>query len=406
MFGKPQLEEKINFIMKLGTALHKHGAPAHRLERLLNNIASSQKLEAEFFCTPTAIMASFADGNKRQSAMSRIEPGEINLAKTIEIDKVGFDLYHGDLTIKDANKALDKINSRNSKHPAVLSISAYGLVSMGASYLLGGGFYEMIFSLLVGLSVGLLAFISEDNKALKRVFESLSALLAYIIAAAIFYFQPIFSSQIVIIAGLIVLIPGLTLTIAIEELSTQNLVAGTARMMHALIGFFKIAFGLIIGSQLVNLFFNLQTSREPSTEASIYFVAFIFAIIPLAFTILFKARLKDAPWIYISCALSLFSTKVIGVNLEPELAAFVSGLLIASASNYYSRTSNKAAAVPLLPGLLLLVPGSIGFKGINSLINEDTLTGLNLSFEMFIVAVALVAGILFANILVSTKRSL
>lgn len=400
------LEDKISFIMKLGTALHRHGAPAHRLERLLNNIAISQDIKGEFFCTPTAIMASFLDRGHRQSAMSRTNPGGINLRKTIELDKVAFDLYHGNIILADADKAVDEINTHTVNYPKTLEILSYALVSMGAGFLLGGGLYEMVFSFVVGLSVGLVAVLSQANESLTKVFESLSAIVAYIIASGIFYFLPIFSSQIVIIAGLIVLIPGLTLTIAIEELSTQNLVAGTARMMQALIAFFKIAFGLIVASQLVNLFSDQQSIQELSRDIPIYFIVIAFSVIPLAFTVLFNARLKDAVWIYGACYLSLLCAQLIAANLGPEPGAFISALLIASASNYYSRTQKKPAAVMLLPGLLLLVPGSIGFKGINSLIEQDTLTGLNLSFEMFIVAVSLVAGILFANILVPSKRSL
>ena len=59
-----------------------------------------------------------------------------------------------------------------------------------------------------------------------------------------------------------------------------------------------------------------------------------------------------------------------------------------------------------MPGLILLVPGSIGFRGLSFLVEKNTLAGIETTFQMFMIAVALVGGLLLASILVSPKRSL
>jgi len=56
--------------------------------------------------------------------------------------------------------------------------------------------------------------------------------------------------------------------------------------------------------------------------------------------------------------------------------------------------------------VLLLVPGSMGFRGMESLLDRDTLTGVETVFAMFVVAIAIVAGLLIANALVQPRRSL
>jgi uncharacterized membrane protein YjjB (DUF3815 family) len=54
--------------------------------------------------------------------------------------------------------------------------------------------------------------------------------------------------------------------------------------------------------------------------------------------------------------------------------------------------------------MILLVPGSLGFRGISSLLDRDTLTGIETTFAMFVVAMAIVAGLLIANAAVSPRR--
>ena len=57
-----------------------------------------------------------------------------------------------------------------------------------------------------------------------------------------------------------------------------------------------------------------------------------------------------------------------------------------------------------MPAMILLVPGSLGFRGISSLLDRDTLTGIETTFAMFVVAMAIVAGLLIANAVVSPRR--
>jgi uncharacterized membrane protein YjjB (DUF3815 family) len=59
-----------------------------------------------------------------------------------------------------------------------------------------------------------------------------------------------------------------------------------------------------------------------------------------------------------------------------------------------------------VPAVLMLVPGGMGFQGMSSLLDRDTLTGVETLFAMFIVATSIVAGLLIANAVVSPQRSL
>ncbi len=76
------------------------------------------------------------------------------------------------------------------------------------------------------------------------------------------------------------------------------------------------------------------------------------------------------------------------------------------ASNLYARLVNRPALVPLVPGVLFLVPGSLGLRSVMGLLDDDTLRAVDTGFEMGIVAIALSTGLLVAGGLVPPKREL
>jgi len=50
-----------------------------------------------------------------------------------------------------------------------------------------------------------------------------------------------------VLSAVIVLVPGLALTMGLAELSSRNLVSGTARIMDAIMQLFKLYFGAFLG---------------------------------------------------------------------------------------------------------------------------------------------------------------
>jgi uncharacterized membrane protein YjjB (DUF3815 family) len=58
----------------------------------------------------------------------------------------------------------------------------------------------------------------------------------------------------------------------------------------------------------------------------------------------------------------------------------------------------------LVPGILLLVPGSVGFRSLLSLLDRKAVVGLETGFSMLMTAVALAAGLLIASIVVPEAR--
>jgi uncharacterized membrane protein YjjB (DUF3815 family) len=90
------------------------------------------------------------------------------------------------------------------------------------------------------------------------------------------------------------------------------------------------------------------------------------------------------------------ATRLGSALLGPELGVFVGALAVGLGSNFFNRLTNRPAAVTLVPGLLTLVPGSVGFRSISALLESEVVQGIDTAFAMVLTAVSLVAGLLTA----------
>jgi uncharacterized membrane protein YjjB (DUF3815 family) len=250
----------------------------------------------------------------------------------------------------------------------------------------------------------MLGVLGSRKPSLGRVYVPVAAFAAASLAAAMALVIPHYSVYVATLAGLIVLIPGLTVTTAMTELSTGNLVSGTARLMGALILFLIIGFGVAMGGEIVRIFFGTYSSLVRPVTLPEWTSWAALVVAPLAFTVLFRAHARDAGWILVAGGLGIMGSRFGAAELGPELGAFVGAFIVGVASNLYAWLLHRPASVTLVPGTLLLVPGSIGFRSLSSLLDREVVTGVETAFTMVLIAAGLVAGLLLANVVTPLRR--
>jgi len=92
--------------------------------------------------------------------------------------------------------------------------------------------------------------------------------------------------------------------------------------------------------------------------------------------------------------------------LDAELGVVIGALALGIAANLYARVLDRPQQVVLVPAMILLVPGSMGFRGMSSLLDRNTMNGIETTFATFVVALAIAAGLLIASAVVSPRRAL
>jgi uncharacterized membrane protein YjjP (DUF1212 family) len=404
----PQREEPpdaggIGFILRLGRALHTYGYPANRLEEVMGEASRLLGIVGQFFSTPTAIFAAFGPQDAQQTFLIRVEPGGTELGKLAELDAVTHDVLVGKMTADAGAAKVSAILSAPPRYGPALRVAAFGLVSGTGSRFLGGGGREVAVAALIGLIIGLLSQLADRRTSVKRLFEPIAAFTAAVLASACGVYFGTQSISNDVLAGLIVLLPGLMLTSAMIEIATGHWMSGTARLSGALLVLLEIGFGVALGGRLAYLVLGAPvTTRSVALPGWTELAALVLA--PLAFTVLLRAHPKDAVWIVVAGALGVGGSRLGAPWLGPELSVFVGALTAGVASNIYARVFDRPSMVTLVPGILLLVPGSLGFRSIASMTDAKVVSGMETAFKMVLIAVALAAGTLISRLILPQRR--
>ncbi len=396
------------FVALLARELHRYGSPAHRLEEAMRSVAQKLGLEGEFFCTPTAIFASFRPveaerrGEPPHTFLLRLEPGEMNLERLSLLDSILLRVLHGELAIEAATAEIAAAAARPPRYGRVLTVLAFAGSSAATARFFGGGLLEAGAAAAIGLLIGLLALFAESRPATGLVFEALAAALAAFSASAAAA-RADASFLIVTVSALIVLMPGLTLTTAVSELAMRHLASGSARLAGALLVFMALAVGFALGSRCGTLVFGPLGPHYPPPQP---FATEVLALLVAAASllVLFRARPRDLALFFGAATLALAGSRLGSNLLGPQLCALAGAVVVGAAAHLYARWLNRPSVLVQLPGLMVLVPGSLGFRSVAALLEEDTLAGVQSAFTVVLIAISLAMGLLIASAIVPPRR--
>ena len=392
------------FVLRLGRALAGAGYPTHRLEDILSEVCERLDLRGQFFVTPTSIFASFGPDERQHTHLIRVEPGGTDLGDIAAIEEIGRAVVEGALAPRAAIAALDRLDAAPPPYGRLVTLLASVVSSACAARFLGGAMREIVAAGAVGAVVGLVALASRRAPSLGRVAEAATAFVAAFALAGITHLGYPMSTTLAALAGLIALLPGLTLTVAMAELVARHLVSGTSRFVGSLMSLVGLAFGVALGSSAARVVFGGQPlTRQPVTPPA-WTELIGLALAPLAFTILMRGRFRHAPLMLFVCVTGFYGGRLGARVFGPELGIVLGSFSAGLAANVIHRLRGVSSGVTLPPALLLLVPGSIGFRGLALMLDDRVLDGVQAAFRMVIMLSALVAGLFAATALAPAPR--
>lgn len=408
-----RFEAQASFIAELASRLHAYGTTAQRLEGAVEGVSHQLGLDCEVWSNPTGIILSFADPERGQhngiTRVLRLAPGEQHLGRLAATDAIAEDVLAGRMDPAAGLAALKALDRPDTGRARALTAFSFGLSAASVAALLGAGWPDVATAGVIGIVIGVMCVLAEGRPRLSEALEAIAALVATLLAAAVATFVEPLSFKTVIVASLIVLMPGLMLTNAVSELSSQQLVSGTARFAGALMILMKLTFGTVAAMQVVTLLGWQPQEAVPQPLAPLAELVAL-GVAAFAFAVLFRASRRDYP---IVMGAVLFGYALTRLGGEWGLAsanfaggAFLAGMGVAVLSNAYGRWANRPGALIRVPGIILLVPGSVGFRSLNFVMERDVFLGLDTAFALLSALIALVAGLLFGNLLVPSRRNI
>lgn len=384
--------------------LHQYGTPSHRLERVMTRMAQALKVEGTFLYTPTALIVSVKDAEGERTYLRRVDSGALNVDKLICFDETLEQVEAGSLEISAASDRLEEIANRPSPFGIWLTNIACAVACAAVAIFFRGTPIEILIAGLLGFGVALVEMIAAKFKWETGLLEPVVGFAAAVGALAIAKFVVPIDDRLVTLAALIVIIPGLQITVALTELAVGHSSAGAARLASGLVSLLTITIGVALGWRLAEGWRTLPVGEAAEFPEPLLWLAILVA--PLTFAIVFRARWPQWPVITFVAIAGFVTSAWVGLTVGLEASAFCGALVVGLGSNLYARLRDRPALVPFTPGIIVLVPGSLGYRSLTAFIDHETMAGVDFAFNMLIVAVALVGGILTSNMVLPPKRIL
>jgi len=407
---------RIAFVLELARRLHQYGTSAPRLEMAVAGAAQRLGLAADVWSSPTAVIISFADLAQGEEAVAqttqvmRLAPGEVNLQRLCDADDIADRAIAGELDLREGFRLLRALGRPDTRRDKIGLLASYGLSAASiAALFLHSSWVDLLVAGVIGVIIGGITLLAASRPQLAAASDAICALVATAVTIVVSAFVVPLAIKSVVLASLIILVPGMSLTTAVREISSQHLVSGMARMGGAMSTLLKLTFGTIAATQLCAAFgITARDFALPALPAWTDYPALLAAAI--AFAILFRAARRDWLVVIVAVIVGYLATRwggaISGSLPGAPFGVFLGGLLLGALANIYARFAHRPGAVIREPGILLLVPGSVGFRSMSFLLERDTSLGLDTGLLLLTLLVSLVAGLMFGDLLVSPRRSL
>ncbi|GKZ80567.1 hypothetical protein AnigIFM56816_004792 [Aspergillus niger] len=387
--GKPQLEDEIRitvqiaellsrqgYLIRLCRALMKYGAPTHRLEEYMKMTARVLEVDGQFLYIPGCMIISFDDASTHTTEVRLVRsPQGVDLGRLCDVHLIYKEVIHGVIGVEEAIQRLDEILKQKNKYPVPVVILIYGCASACVGpFAFNARPIDMPIAFLLGCLLGTLQLVlSPRSNLYANVFEISAAVLTSFLARAfgsirygdgrLFCFSALAQSSIALI------LPGYMVLCASLELQSRSIVAGSVRMVYAIIYSLFLGFGITIGTAVYGLLDGDASSDytcPPSPITNEYLQHFPFAILfTFCLAVINQAKWKQIPMMLIisfaGYVTNYFGTKRFysSTQISNALGAFVIGVM----GNLYSRLRHGFAAAAMLPAIFVLVPSGLAASG-------------------------------------------
>jgi uncharacterized membrane protein YjjP (DUF1212 family) len=403
--------ERIAFVVDLARHLHAYGTTSQRMEGAVESVARRLSLDCQPWSNPTGIILAFSDpsrpaGESDTMRVVRMGPGDTNLRKLCLADGIAEDVISGRMGVSAGRAALRELDRPDSRRARAMLAIGFALASASVAGLLRLPWLDIATSGAIGFLIGLLALAAQSRPRLHEGFEALAGLLAGTVAILVSRLVGPLNLNTVIIASLIVLLPGMSLTLAANELTSRHLMSGTARFAGALMVIVTLTIGTAIALGIADAVGVAPQVRalRPQPE---WVVWCALGVAAYAFAVLFRAQRRDYPRVMGAVIAGYLISRFAGEWLGPPAGVFLAALAATAAGNGYARWFKRPGALLRLPGIIILVPGSISLRGVISLVqSQDIGAGEAAAMAALNTLMALLAGLIFGNLLVTARRNL
>lgn len=392
------INEILDIAINAGVLILQNGGETYRAEDTMTNIARSHgSFNSSCFVTPTVVMITCIDeGGHSYTRIQRISERTINLGKIARVNAISRRLREKKtIDSRSTRYLLERVNARKNHKPAYLVVST-AITSFAFSLLFSGTFVEACCAFCIGAIMRLCLFLLQPLRLSSFLHSVVGSTVITLLSGVAVSFGFVASSGNITISCLMSLVPGVAIVNAIRDSIAGDLVAGSARILEAVIVAAALSIGAAFGLVLISADASWLQSHL-SMDAP--FLAFMWAFIATAsFAFYFHITRYDILSAAFIGASGWLSFVAFSVCIGNGAAAYMFGAIIVGIlAEIAAVIFKKPATVFIVPGIVPVVPGGGMYETMLLAVLGQTESASQKGFATLLAAGAIAVGIALAS---------
>ncbi|MBW0011830.1 threonine/serine exporter family protein [Mycobacterium sp.] len=386
----------VDFMTRLGAAMAAGNYPIVLIRRALKLSSERYGLSNQILLLPNFIQ--FGGFGDAAGTTVRVERSETDLRydQTFPLAALVEAAQEGRIDARDGLAELERICALTPRFPPWVNVIGYAVQSCAFALILQPTPVAMLAATGLGLMVGLLGLLGRVSNALAHLLPTISS---FLVAFTAFGVERLWhdgdDSLRDLLAPLALFLPGAAITLAVVDLTTREVVSGSARLVAGFMRLAQLAFGILVAAEVLNVSsaelnaapLNMLGPWAPWAGVVVYAFGIVLYLGPPN---------RFLPWLLVTVLVTYAGQVTANALFGSSAGGFGGGLaLMVCALAVSQRPDAPPAAALLAPGFWLLVPGALGLVGVTQLVTTNTGAAVAVTVMSIIsIALGLQTGVL------------
>ncbi|MGE5378114.1 MAG: threonine/serine ThrE exporter family protein [Bacteroidota bacterium] len=405
-FDQMRTEESglLECLRKIGKGMIASGVSVGVVENTLTEIAMAYGMECEIVALPNVVLIQLNHSSRGRVEFAVQRLTTLQLDQVSELAEIIDQVRQKKIPLDKASGQMDRILAKPPRFKPAVGVLGYFLSCVGLTMLFRPDPLSLLITGTMGILVGLMLW---GFQKMPRFNLLLPVIISTVVSTLIFYLTRqgyIYGPANLLVAPLVIFLPGSLLTTGMIELASMHILSGSARLIYGVAMLMLLFMGIAIGLNLSNL---------PSYQVYAYQAVSFPWWAPFLGTLLFGlgtfVRLsganRDLFWMLLVLYVAMLGQALGDYLINPYFGAFVGATLMALSSEVIGRSPRRTpAVVSQVLAFWFLVPGSRGLLSVTSLLTKDIQSAAIGLGQMVILIIAITLGVLLGTLITSPQK--
>lgn len=362
--AKPEdkIDRLLTMMQVLGIALLQSHQATPDVGSILKRIAAAYNMPPVRVVTLPTVLVIQVEGTDRRAEIGAVEGDSLRLDQTDAIELVVEKATRGVIEPDDAIAQVERAISSPPRFNWFMRLIGQIIMTLAIGLLINPALPAIPAYLILGLIVGLLILVGERFTTLSIALPVISAAIVTVVSVE---FLVGLTNEVpirLIAPALVTFLPGLTLTLAALELTRNEVIAGSSRLIYGLSQLMLLAFGVVIGMAISP---EAATTNEVVLNSIGPWTPLLgIALLALGYVLARSAPQSSYLWLVLALSLTYLAQRLGMLIVPNEFSGFFGALIVVPLSRFLVRFKTApSAVVTQLVSFWILVPGALGFVG-------------------------------------------